>query len=150
MTAEPVATPLTTPPEVTEAIPALLVAHVPPETEEDKVTVLPTQTTPRPEILPALVVEVTGNVAVAVAVPQLFVTVYEMVAEPPATPVATPEASIVAMEMSLLLQLPPVAVLESVTEVPGHTEAKPVILPALGAGLTDIGADVETEPQLVV
>jgi hypothetical protein len=51
-------------------------------------------------------------------IPQLFVMVYIIVSIPAATPVTIPVLLTVAMAVLVLLQVPPVVALESVTVVP--------------------------------
>ena len=60
---------------LTEAIAVLALLHVPPETLSDSGVVEPAQTVVVPEILPAIGNGFTVTVAVALAVPQLLVTV---------------------------------------------------------------------------
>ena len=61
--------------ELTAATPALLLVHTPPEDVSVSVVFAPTQMVVVPPIVPALAAGLTVTVAVAVAVPQLFVTV---------------------------------------------------------------------------
>ena len=60
-----------------------------------------------------------------------------MVAEPVATPVATPDALTEIMAGLLLAHVPPPTVDDNDDDVPIQTNAKPEIVPAVGAGLTD-------------
>jgi len=86
----------------------------------------------------------------AFAVPQLLVTVYDIVAVPWATPVTTPAASTVAISVASLLQAPPIAALVSAVADPAQTVAVPAMVPALGSGLT-VTTVVETAlPQLLL
>ena len=89
---------------------------------------------------------------VALAVPQLLVTVYFMVAVPAATPVTTPVPEFtVATAVLLLLQLPPlVPLLVNVVVDPAQTVEEPLIVPAFGAAFTVINFVELNEPQLPV
>ena len=70
----PDATPVTTPELLIEAIEVFELPHVPPETLSNNDVVEPAQTVVVPEILPAVGKGLTVNVAVALAVPQVLVT----------------------------------------------------------------------------
>ena len=60
-----------------------------------------------------------------------------IVAEPADTPVTIPVDAIPAIEVLLLLQVPPVAVsIKGIVVEPSHTLATPVIVPASGCGNT--------------
>ena len=59
-----------------------------------------------------------------------------MVAEPAATPLTEPAALIVAMDVLLLLQVPPETVSDRLVELPRQSALEPDITPA--------GVDVET------
>ena len=72
--AVPNATPVTTPVLLTEAIEVLELLHVPPETLSDSGVVEPAQTVVVPDILPAVGKGLTVTDDVALAVPQLLVT----------------------------------------------------------------------------
>ena len=71
----PSATPVTKPVVFTEAIEALLVLHTPPETASVKDVVVPGHTVVVPDIVPAFGSGLTAIADVAVAVPQVLVTV---------------------------------------------------------------------------
>ena len=73
MTAVPADTPLTTPADDTVAIAVLLLFQVPPDTLDIRVVVLPTHVVNTPVM--GSLSEFTVTTIVAVAVPQLFVTV---------------------------------------------------------------------------
>ena len=75
MVAEPTDIPVTMPELVIVATPALLVAQNPPETLEEREAAIPVQMVVVPDMVPALAVLFTFMVVVAVAVPQLLVTV---------------------------------------------------------------------------
>jgi hypothetical protein len=117
---------------LTVATRLLLLAHVPPAGVADSSDVEPTQ---RP-VLP-----VTGDMAFTVIT---FVTTqappneYVMVVVPPAPEVdelhTVPSPSTVAVEVLLLVQLPPVMASLSVMKPPEHSDETPVIGP--GAAFT--------------
>jgi hypothetical protein len=75
MIAVPLATAVTKPPELTDAIAALLVVHVPPVTASANNEELPGQAVVVPVITPAVGNGLTVTDVVAEAEPQLFVTV---------------------------------------------------------------------------
>ena len=75
MRAEPAATPLTTPAEVTVASEGVALVQVPPVTDSVNEVVAPIHNTLAPEMLPALASGLTVTAIVARAVPQLLVTV---------------------------------------------------------------------------
>ena len=97
MTAEPAATPPTRPVPLTVAMVLLLLVQPPPAVVSARVTVKPAQTVEAPEMIPAEADPVTFTGAVAMALPQLLVTVYDIVAEPLAIPVTRPEVFTEAM-----------------------------------------------------
>ena len=61
-----------------------------------------------------------------------------MVTEPDATPITTPEVETVAMEVFVLLQVPPVVISVRLVVAPVHTVAPPPM--DIGAALTVIAA----------
>jgi hypothetical protein len=134
--AVPADTPVTTPLVLTVAIPEAPVLHVPPLTELLNVVVLPAQTVAMPVIAPASGSGLTVTICVVTAVPQLFVTVYDIIAVPADMPVTTPLVLTVAIPAVPVLQVPPLAELLSVVVLPAQTVAVPVIVPASGSGLT--------------
>jgi hypothetical protein len=92
-----------------------------------------------PAIAPGLGKGLTVTLTVAAAIPQLLVTVYEIVVVPAAMPVTTPdEIPIAAVDGFTDVQTPLASPPEllSVVVVVGQTTAVPVIVPALGNGLT--------------
>ena len=122
--ADPAATPVTTPAEVTVATAGLLLTHVPPVVG-DKVVVAPMQI----ELLPVML---TVGKALIVTVPvvllQLVVDeVNVKVADPAATPVTTPAEVTVATDVLLLTHVPPV-VGDRVVVAPMQIELLPVML----------------------
>jgi hypothetical protein len=150
MIAEPDATPVTKPPELTEAIAALLVVHEPPAIASESSDELPGQTIVVPVITPGSGnVEMVTNV-VAAATPQVVVTVYEIIDVPFATPVTTPDVLIVATDVVTLLHTPPVTRSVSVVVEPGHVVVVPEIVPASGSGSTVIIIVSYTVPQVLV
>ena len=129
--ADPAATPVTTPAEVTVATDGLLLTHVPPVVG-DKVVIAPMQI----ELLPVMLTDGNGLTVTAVVVLlQLVVDeVNVKVAEPAATPVTTPAEVTVATAVLLLTHVPPV-VGDKVVVAPIHIELLPVMLTA-GKALT--------------
>ena len=129
--ADPAATPVTTPAEVTVATDGLLLTHVPPVVG-DKVVVDPMHI----ELLPVMLTAGKALTVTAVVVLlQLVVDVVNVkVADPAATPVTTPAEVTVATDGLLLTQVPPV-VGDKVVVDPIHIELLPVMLTA-GKALT--------------
>ena len=80
---------------------SLAALHTPPAGLSDKVMVAPTHTIERPAITPGAGKGFTVTGCVATAVPQLLVTLYEIVARPPDTPLTKPVADTVAMPGSV-------------------------------------------------
>ena len=77
---------------------------------------------------------------VALPIPQLLVTEYEITAVPGTTPVTLPELFTVATDVLLLVHEPPPdpPLRVRFTEDPVHTEDGPLIVPVLAARLTAI------------
>ena len=73
-----------------------------------------------------------------------------MVALPAVIPVTSPVELTLAIPEDAVDQLPPLTVDESAVFAPVQTEAAPEIEPALGNGLTVIGAVATLVPQLLV
>ena len=73
-----------------------------------------------------------------------------MITVPVATPVTPPVADTEALAALPLLHVPPVPVVVKVAVVPLHSGDVPLIVPALGDKITDTGAVVSAEPQLLV
>ena len=71
-------------------------------------------------------------------------------AAPPATPVTTPDVFTEAMAVLEVLQVPPVAVLESVVVAPWQTVGVPVMVPAVSAGSMVTSMVSVAVPQLLV
>ena len=139
-------------PEVgaTVAIPVDPEVHVPPVVELLNVVVAPAQTADVPFITPPFGNGLTVIVLVAVALPQMLVTVYEIIAVPAATPVVIPVEPTVAIPVALELHTPPVVELLSVMVEPAQTADAPVIVPAVGAVITLTDLVATPIPQLVV
>ena len=147
----PTERPRTTPPVETEPTAGFVLLHVPPELPvDDRAVVAPTQTLAVPVTDPAEAIALTVITEVAAAVPQLFVTVYEIVVVPAATPVNRPPVPTVAAEVFVLLHTPPPVMSESVIEALVQTVEAPLILPAEEAALTVIVLVAATVPQPLV
>lgn len=72
-----------------------------------------------------------------------------MVAVPALRPKTNPFASTNAIDGLLLLQVPPLPVVNNWLTVPAHIEADPVIVPALVPGPTLILYEVNDDPQVL-
>src|SRR3954466_13500961 len=114
MVATPEASPLTTPVALTEAIAGALLVHVPPEPEVDNVITELTHTAEAPVMVPASGSGLTVMALVAVAVPQLLVTKYDIVTVPAILPLTIPDALTLATDGMLLIHEPPDAASASV------------------------------------
>ena len=124
--AEPVATPVTTPVELTEATAELLELHTPPDVLSVSVIVEPVQAVAGPFIAwGADGVDVTINETVVNVEPQPLVTIYEITAAPTVTPVTDPLAFTVATEVLLELQTPPEVASLRVVDVPTQVVGVP-------------------------
>jgi hypothetical protein len=117
------------PPEIVALL--LVTLHVPPGTTSVYAPVMPTQIVEEPVTVPADGLGVTLTVFTAEVVPQLLVTVYDMVVVPPLTPVTTPPLLMVATPGVPELQTPPGVASESVIVEPSQTVEAPVIVPAV-------------------
>jgi len=149
----PAPTPVTTPVASTVAIEALLLLHVPPLAVSTKVITLPAQTVVVEAVmLPASVDGYMVSTCVAITEhPNILVTLYVIVTVPALTPVRSPElASMVAIEASLLLHVPPVVALDKVMVLLLHKLVAPVIALTVGVGLTLILTEATSVPQLLV
>ena len=124
--------------------------HAPPAAASVKAVCAPAQTTGVPVIVPAFGSGLTVTICVAAAVPQLLVTVYDIVVLPDAIPVTLPDASTVPTEDVTLLQAPPAAASVRAVIDPAQTTGVPVIVPATGSALTVTTAVVLALPQLLV
>ena len=144
----PAVTPVTTPEVPTVATPGETELHTPPAAASVS-EVVPEGHMPKvPVILPALGGMLTVTTAVAAAVPQLLVTVYDIVVVPGATPVTIPVAPTVATAGVTALHTPPPAALVNAVVAVGQTISVPVILPALGDGSTVTTTVAAAVPQL--
>lgn len=103
-----------------------------------------------PVIDPTLAEEFTVTAFVAVAVPQLLLTVYVILAVPLDTPVTTPVLLTMAMPVVELLHVPPPTLFVNVVVLPGHTVLAPVIVPGLTVELTVTVFVAVAVPQLFV
>jgi hypothetical protein len=148
--AVPAATPVATPDALMVATHAGEALQVPPITEEANGVDAPAHTALLPVIVPADEPVLTVMIWVAVAAPQLPVTVYDIVAVPAETPDATPDELIVATDGEAELHTPPPTVLLNTVYEPTHIVEPPVIDPALAAGLTVITWATLAVPQLPV
>jgi hypothetical protein len=86
----------------------------------------------------------TVTVLEATALPQLLLTVYDMIVVPGDIPETTPVALTEAVAAKPVLHVPPVTASARVVVAPLHTEAVPVITPAFGNALTVIAVVVIT------
>ena len=127
MVVVPLATPVTTPVEETLAIEELPLLQAPPATVSLRVTVLVAHTLVGPVMVPAKGVALTVMVLVAATVPQVLLLVYEIIAEPAARPVTTPEVLTEAIDVAVLVHVPPATLLARALVVPIHTDDDPVI-----------------------
>jgi hypothetical protein len=126
------------PVEPTVAIPVALELHTPPEVALPSVMFAPAHTDDAPVMVPAFGSGFTVIDLVADTLPQLLVTMYEIIAVPAATPVVIPVEPTVAIPMALELHTPPVVALLRAIVAAAHTADAPVIVPALGNGFTVI------------
>ena len=113
-----------------DAIPGLLLVHMPPGVTFESDVVAPVHNVIEPKIGVGAVLIVT-----IAEVKQPVVTVYVILAVPPATPDTIPEVFTVALLTSLLVHdNTPGVVLERLLEAPTHMLMVPVI--GLGVGFT--------------
>ena len=98
----------------------------------------------------AFVVAVTITVVIAVAEPQLLLTVYEIAVAPPAMPRTPPLVFTLATDVEKLLQVPEPVALLRVTVLPTATVVVPEIAATVGEPITATEAvDAFTPPQLL-
>lgn len=135
MVAVPPATPVTTPPELTDAVPAALLVHVPPGVALVSVVVAPWHTLTGVAGPIAAGAEFTVTIRVDVHPP----VVYEMTAVPADTLLTTPAAT-VATPGDPLAHTPPAGVADSVVLLPRHIDAVPVMA-AAGAVMVIVCVD---------
>ena len=122
-------TPVTTPLDETVASEVFLLLQAPPAVASVNPIVAPGHTAELP-LMAAIVAELTVTGSLVAVVPQAFVTVYFMVSTPAATAVTTPELLTVAMEVDVLLQVPPLMAAEIAAAEPAHIAEVPEITPA--------------------
>ena len=135
---------------LTVAIVLSLLVQLPPVAASRRVPVKPVHIVVVPLMLPADGAGLTVITTPVLAVPQLLVTEYEILAVPADTPVTAPVAAVVATEVLLLDHTPPPVPSARVVTAPAHTDPAPLMLPAVGKGLTVTVAVVLAEPQLTV
>jgi hypothetical protein len=124
--------PVTIPAAFTEAMPALLLLHVPDGVVLLNVVVWPRQTV----AVPVIAAGVTNTVTIAVA-EQPVPTVYNIVVVPAERPATTPVAgSIVPTVKILLLHVPPALVLSRSVVLPSQTVSDPAIAGGIGETVT--------------
>ena len=147
----PATPPVTMPVAPTVATAGVTLLHVPPAERSVSAVVPPAgQSVSAPVIVPATGDGFTVTTVVAATVPQLFVTVYDMVDVPAATPVTMPVAPAVAIPGDTELHTPPADASVKLVVVVGQTTNPPVIVPATGDGLTVTTAVAAAVPQLLV
>jgi hypothetical protein len=138
MIAVPPDMPPTTPVPPTLATAVFDEDHEPPVAVLERVVLAPWQTVGVPVMMPAVSAGNMVTSMVSLAVPQLLVTVYDITAVPAVTPVTMPLVLTDALAALLLLHVPPVAVLPRAVVKPMQVVGIPVMVPALGNGLTVI------------
>jgi hypothetical protein len=148
--AVPCVSPVTTPVVFTEAMALLLLLHIPPVVALLNEVVFEGQTVAVPVIVPAFGNSFTVMVVSVADVPQLFSSVYIMVAVPAVRPATVPFVPIVATAVLLLVQVPPLVALASVFVALGHTVIVPVIALTFGTVLTVAVVFVVAVPQVLV
>ena len=146
----PTAIPATAPEAFTVAILISSLFHVPPVTASLRGTDPATHTILAPVMIPASDNGLTVTTTEAAAAPQLLVTVYETTEVPADKPVTVPPASTLAIELDTLLHAPPGAVSLRVVVASMHTDAVPVIVPALGRGFIVTVIVAAATPQLLL
>ena len=138
MFADPIDAPVTTPNAGLAIVAAgALLIHMPPGVPLlVSIMLEPTHTVFGPEIVPGFGSAFIINGKLATEVPQVLVTVYEIVVAPAATAVTSPVWSIVAAFMLLLDQMPLLPVVASCNVEPAQTDEEPaVMVPAFGCGI---------------
>jgi hypothetical protein len=124
----------------------LLLLHTPPDVASARVIELPTRTDDGPVIGAR---ELTVTTAVALSVPQALVYEYEIVAVPVDTPDTIPDVPTVAIDVLLLLHVPPDSVLLNVIVAPTLRVDAPETVPAFGSSMT-LNAAVFEEDMLLL
>ena len=143
----PAVTPVTSPVVDTVAF-ALLAVHTPPGVASARDIEAVLHTVDGPVIAATVGAEPIVTTTEATAIPQLLLTVYDIVSIPAVTPVTIPPAT-VALPL-LALHVPPGAASVSVRVVPVHTLVPPMIAPASGSGFTVVILIAVAVPQLLV
>ena len=139
-------TPETTPvAEPTVATVVVLDAHVPPDVVSLSVVVAPAHMVVTP-VMGAIAFTIVIAL-VAVALPQLFVTMYMAVSLPAVTPVTVPPLVMVAFPL-LMLHEPPLTELDNVIVAPVNTDVAPLMVPAPGTAVTVTFMVATDAPQL--
>ena len=142
--------PVTLPDASTVPTEEVTLLHAPPAAASVKAVLAPAQTMGVPVIVPAFGNALTVTTWVAAAVPQLLVTVYDIVVLPEEMPLTLPAASTVPTEDVTLLHAPPAAALVKAVLAPAQTTGVPVMVPALGNVLTVTTRIAAAVPQLLV
>jgi hypothetical protein len=114
---------------------ALLDVHTPPGAELVSVMPEPKQTAEGPDIVPATGGATIVMIFTADVTPHTFVTVYEIGTVPALTPVTKPTPDTVALALPALHTPPGTDAVRGIEEAI-HTLSAPLIVPALGSGLT--------------
>jgi hypothetical protein len=128
---------------------ALVLLHTPPLVRSVNAVDEPAQTVGIPTIVPADKAFTVTTVVVAM-VPQLLVTVYDMVVVPDVRPLTTPEVPTVATPAFVLLHTPPLATSVNAIVDPAVRVAVPLIAPASGEGLIVTAKIAAAVPQMFV
>jgi len=149
MVSIPAATPVTMPDVLMVAMEVVAALQAPPLAVSVRAIVDPPHTLSAPEIAPATGNGRTEMICVAVAVPQLLVTVYFMVSTPAAAPPTMPETLTVAMEVLDDDQEPLEEVSDSATLARIQMVSLPEIKPGSGIGATVTGKVTDMAPQLL-
>ena len=145
----PADTPVTLPEPSTVPTDKVTLLQIPPVVASVKIVFEPAQTIGVPAMVPALGVGLTVTTCVAAAVPQLLVTVYDIVVVPVAMPLTTPEVPTVPVDGLTLLHAPPVAASVKAVLAPVQTVGVPEIVPAFGRPFT-VTTCVAVQPVVVL
>ena len=148
MVSAPAVKPYTKPDETT-ALP-FEALQTPPADGSDRAMLLPAHTDDEPAIVPAMGSGLTVTNCVAVAVPQLLVTEYDIDAVPARMPLTSPAEPTVAMVVPDDDHVPPDTASVNANVLPAHTVLPPVMVPATGDGFTVTDLVAVAVPQLLV
>ena len=132
----PAAIPVTRPVTSTVAVVVALLLQLPPGARSVSAVVAVTHTPGVPVIDPAETAAATVTTTVALAVPQLLITEYDITAVPAEAPVTMPVDPTVAIAGEPETQEPPPVASLRLRVAPVHTVGVPRIVPGLGKGLT--------------